>query len=173
MKIIEAMKKIKDMQRKADDIKEKVGKYCADLDCETPMYPDQKREIAGWCQSYSDIMKEILHLRVSIQKTNILTEVTIKLEDKFVTKTIAEWIHRRRDLAGNEEKLWRALTDKGLKETSVYQLTPGAPQGVVKRRLYFDPSERDKMVERYRSEPSTIDSTLEIVNATTDLVELK
>jgi len=164
------MKKVKDLQRKADDLKEKVAKHCADLDCETPTYPDQRREVSGWIQSVEDIYKEIEHLRVSIQKTNIETDVTIELGGKFVTKKIAQWIHRRRDLAKAQEGIWRALTDKGLKETSVVQLTPNSPQSFVKKRLYFDPSERDKKIELYRSEPSIIDSTLEIINATTELI---
>jgi hypothetical protein len=164
------MKKVKDLQRKADDLKEKVAKHCADLDCETPTYPDQRREVSGWIQSVEDIYKEIEHLRVSIQKTNIETDVTIELGGKFVTKKIAQWIHRRRDLAKAQEGIWRALTDKGLKETSVVQLTPNSPQSFVKKRLYFDPSERDKKIEFYRSEPSIIDSTLEIINATTELI---
>ena len=164
------MKKVKDLQRKADDLKEKVAKHCADLDCETPTYPDQRREVSGWIQSVEDIYKEIEHLRVSIQKTNIETDVTIELGGKFVTKKIAQWIHRRRDLAKAQEGIWRALTDKGLKETSVVQLTPNSPQTFVKKRLYFDPSERDKKIELYRSEPSIIDSTLEIINATTELI---
>ena len=37
----------------------------------------------------------------------------------------------------------------------------------VKIVRYFDPVERDRMIALYRSEPSLIDGTLEIVNATT------
>jgi len=50
MKIIEALKKIKDLQRKADDIKDKIGTYCADLDCENPVYVDQKLQISTCCR---------------------------------------------------------------------------------------------------------------------------
>jgi len=173
MKIIEAMKKVKDLQRKKSDLQEKIAKHCADLDCETPMYPDQKREIQGWVQSAEDIIKEIEHLRVSIQKTNIETDVTIELGGKFVTKKIAQWIHRRRDLAIDQSNLWKCMTDRGLKETSVVQLTAASPQSFVKRRLYFDPSERDKKIELYRGEPSIIDSTLETINAVTELIEIR
>lgn len=169
MKIIEALKKVKDLQKKAEDIKSKIGAHCADLDCETAIYPDQRRQVAEWVQSYSDIVKEILHLRFSIQKTNVLTPVTIELANVHVTKTIAEWIHRRKDLAKMEESLWRTLTDRNLRDSS-YQLTTSSPQTIVKRRLYFDPVERDKKVETFRSEPSKIDSVLETINATTDLV---
>jgi len=100
-----------------------------------------------------------------------MTEVNIHLDGKYVTKTIAEWVHRRRDLAKNEESAWRKLTDKGHKEQYTTQLTPNSPQNVIKRRLYFDPIERDKKIELYRSEPSLIDATLEITNAVTDLLD--
>lgn len=171
MKLIEAMKSIKDLQRKAEDIRGKLSQYCADLDCETPTYPDQKRQIAEWEQSHSDIMKEILSLRYRVQKTNVLTVVEIKLGDKYVKKSIAEWINRRKDLAGFEEKAWAALTHRGLKETATFKLTDNTPEGLVKRRLYFDPKERDEKVELYRSEPAKIDATLEVINAVTDLID--
>jgi len=69
MKIIEGMKKIKDLTKKAEDIRAKIGLFCADLDYETPMYPDQRKEVDGWLQSHSDMLKEILSLRLSIAKT--------------------------------------------------------------------------------------------------------
>ena len=171
MKIIEALKKIKDLKRKADDLKEKIGKYCADLDCDTPTYPDQRREVEKWLQSHSDIIKEICHLRTAISRTNLMTDVAIELGGKYVTKCIAEWIHRRKDLAKEEEQAWRKLNDKGLGEEYRRRFTEKSPEVVIKRRLYFDASQRDNMVELYRSEPSIIDATLEITNAVTDLIE--
>ncbi len=170
MKIIEALKKLKDLARKADDLKDKVQKHCADLDCESPIYPDQKRQVSEWTQAHSDIVKEILTLRYAIQKTNIMTNVSIELDGKHVTKTIAEWIHRRKDLAKMEESLWQSLSDRGLRDSS-YQVTKESPLTQIKRRLYFDPLERDRKREIFRSEPSKIDSTLEIINATTELLE--
>lgn len=168
MKLIEAMKKIKELQIKADDLRVKVKNHAADLDFQTPVYPDQKKQIHEWIQAHSDVLKEILNLRARIQLTNLKTEVDIQLGDKTVRKTIAEWIHRRRDLAGLELQMWTSLTDRGLQEG---QLPPGPGQAPipVKIRRYFDPAERDKNVEMYRSEPSVIDRTLEVVNAITDL----
>jgi len=169
MKLIEAMKKIKELRIKAEDIKSKVGTYCADQSHETPVYPDQKAKIKEWTQSYSDILKEILSLRVAIQRTNLATEVTIELGGKQVTKTIAEWIHRRRDLADLEKAVWNVIGDRGLREGTVQTSTGEKTE--VKIRRYYDPEERDNKTELFRSEPSVVDSTLEVVNAVTDLVE--
>jgi hypothetical protein len=170
VKIIEGMKKIKELQIKSEDLRRKIGTYCVDLAHETPMYgADQKNKIREWIQGHCDITKEILRLRVAIQKTNIVTNVTIELGGKQVTKTVAEWIHRRRDLSDLDLKCWAMLTDRNLREGTV-TISTGEKQE-VKIRRYYDPAERDTAVELYRSEPSRIDSTLEITNAVTDLIE--
>ena len=170
MKLIEAMKKIKDLQRKAEDLRGKVGQNCAHLSVETPVYGDKQRDqVREWLQAHGDILKEILKLRKNIQRTNIMTDVTIELSDRMVTKTIAEWIHRRRDLAKLDEMMWSMLTDRNLKE-GVASDSQGQKIEVKIVRNY-DPAERDRMKELYRSEPSRIDATLEVVNAVTDLME--
>ena len=171
MKLIQAMKKLKDLNAKAEDLREKVSIFCADVTIENPTYPDQRRQISEWMQGHSDILKEILHLRVAIQRTNIATDVTIEIGGKHVTKTIAEWIHRRRDLAKLELAMWQQLTDRNLKEQNI-QTAPGAAVTEVRIRRYYDPADRDGKLELYRSEPSVIDGTLEVVNATTDLQEV-
>ncbi len=170
MKLIEAMKKIKDLQVKADDLRDKVGKNHALLNYETPAYgKDQRERVSGWIQAHSDILDEILHLRVAIQRTNLRTNVKIELGGKTVEKLIASWIHRRRDLANEEGKMWAKLTDKGLKE-GAGQDSSGQKIDVKIIRFY-DPDVRDEAKELYRSEPMKIDSTLEVTNAITDLVE--
>lgn len=169
MKLIEAMKKLKDLNIKAEDLRKKVAMNCADLSIETPLYgADQKATVDGWMQSHSDILQEILKLRVAIQRTNIATTVTIEVGGKQVSKTIAEWIHRRRDLAKLDMDMWAKLGDRGLKEQNI-QTSPGGPVTEVRVRRYYDPKERDAKLELYRSEPSIIDATLEVVNATTEL----
>lgn len=170
MKIIEAMKQIKDLQRKAEDLRKKVAVHCAGLNFKTPTYGQEQRStVDGWVQAHRDIVQEILRLRVAIQRTNIQTPVTIKLGDNSVTKSIAEWVHRRRDLAALDATMYQQLGDRGLKE-QVGRDTQGNPIEIRIVR-YFDPKRRDELMEQFRSEPSTIDATLEVVNAVTDLVE--
>lgn len=168
MKLIEAMKKLKDLQVKAADLQAKVGQHCANLDIETPLYADPKGQVAEWIQAHGDILKEVLRLRVAIQRTNINTPVTIELGGQQVTKCISEWIHRRRDLANTEMQMWGKLNDRGLKEGAINSTT-GAEPRLVKIVRHFDPKERDAKLDLYRSEPSKIDGTLEVVNAVTEL----
>lgn len=169
MKIIEAMKKNKDLARKAEDLRSKVSAYCADLDVESPTYQDQAGEIRGWIQAHTDIVQEICRLRVAIARTNLATQVKIDLPGTgVVEKSIAEWIHRRRDLSQLDLSMWNNLSDRGLKG-GMFKKSSGDPvEGKVRR--CFDPKQRDEMRARYMSEPTIIDGALEVVNAVTDLV---
>jgi hypothetical protein len=169
MKIIEALKKTKDLNRKCLDLLEKIKLYCADMDIETPTYPDQSRQMSEWLQSYKDIVREIGRLNYCIQKTNVMTKVTVVIDNNEITKSITEWIGRRKDLAKLERMSWAALSNRNLRDNKFQQ-----SQGTIvdcKVRLYFDPKQKDKMMDILASEPSLIDSKLEIVNAITDLIE--
>lgn len=176
LKLIQAMKQKDDLLRKADDLKQKIAKYCVDLDFETPTYgtPDQQREqVKQWLQGHHDIIKEVERLRLAISKTNLATNVTIEIGGKQVTKPITAWIMRRGvkgdGLSAQEQKAYGALTDKNLKDGTA-KVTVGDTIAVKVRR-YYDPAERDAKLELYRSEPAVIDGTLEVTNAVTDLIE--
>lgn len=170
MKLIQAMKQIKDLQRKAEDLRGKIGVHCAHLSYETPTYGDkQAQQVAEWLQAHADILKEILRLRVAVQKTNLVTQVTIELGGVQVVKTLAEWIHRRRDLAKLDMDAWSKLTDRGLREGIGKNSLGELLEAKIVRN--FDPAGRDRKLELYRSEPSIVDATLEVVNAVTDLAE--
>lgn len=169
MKIIEALKQIKDLKRKAEDIRSKVKDNCALSTLDTPKYPDQKRQVSEWMQAHSDILKEISRLKIALQKTNLATKVAIELGGKQIEKTIAEWVLRRRELAKEDLAMWGILSDRGIKE-GVGQ-APGGQPLEIKIVRFYEPSERDVKKELYASEPSIIDGRLEVVNAITDLVE--
>lgn len=170
MKLIEALKNIDALHKKADDISDKIHRYCANYTHESAPYGETQREqIDQWTQAHGDICNAIAKLYVCIQRTNTQTPVTITLGDKQVTKSIAEWIIRRRFLSEKQLNMWRRIGDRNLQEG--YITTSSGEKKDVKIRRYYDPRVRDEMVEMYRSEPSTIDSTLEMVNAVTDLIE--
>jgi hypothetical protein len=175
MKIVEALKKIPDLQRKAEDIRRNLAKFCADLDNEKPEYetPEkQKAQITTWLQSHSDILKEIEILRTRIQKTNLETDVDIEVsEGKTVTKSIARWIHRRKDLSKLEAESWQCLTSRNL-QAKGYQKPGDETVLIANVRKYYDQQLRDRKLADLLSEKSLIDGKLEVVNAVTDLLEL-
>jgi hypothetical protein len=179
MMIIEGMKKIKDLQQKAADLREKVKAHGADLDIQEPVYENQKDKVEGWIQAHTDLMKEIVDLRVRIMRTNIATYVTVRLGDKDVIKSIAEWVVRRGNkrepgLWQHDYQLWAGLTEqaiaqRGLKDGQL-TLVPGTQPVAVKLRRYFDVNVRDAALDLYRSEANVIDAALEVANATTELL---
>jgi hypothetical protein len=168
VKIIEGMKKLKDLAIKAEDLRKKVAQHCANYNFESTEYPDPKAQIASWIQAHHDILKEILRIRVAIQQTNLATPVSIELGGKHVKLSIAAWIHRRRDLAKLEMSMWEKLGDKGLKDMKGSNSLGTQVDVTVVR--HFDPKERDAHMDMFRSEASVIDATLETVNAVTDLI---
>lgn len=169
MKIIEALKKIKVLLEKADDIKRKIRDHCAISNIESQVYDDQRQKVRDWLQSHSDILKEVLRLRIAIQRTNLETQVDVDLNGVTVTKSIAEWIHRRRDLAGNELSVWSQLTDRNIREGKAKG--PTGDDIDVKVIRFYDPEKRDQKRDLFMSEPKLVDARLEVANAVTDLIE--
>jgi len=170
MKLIEALKEQKALAKKNDDLKKLVRDNSAYLSNETPPYGDNTaKKIEGWIQSYSDNLKRILYLRTAVARTNLATQVTIAIGGKEVTQSIAEWIHRRRDLAIEEYGIWAVLTDRGLKERT--EMTSTGQKNEIKIVRNYDPETRDDKMSLFKSEPLLIDAQLEIINAITDVIE--
>ena len=169
MKIIEAMKKVKQNKEKIIDLQNKIGQVCANHAHETPMYGTETgSKIKEWLQSCQDLAQENIKLLVAIARTNLATSVAVELGGKQVTKTIAEWVWRRREYSKLDLLTFSKLTDRGLKEGQG-QTSTGVPFDIRLVR-HYDPSQRDAAMAMYQSEPHQIDAALEVVNAVTDLV---
>jgi hypothetical protein len=61
------------------------------------------------------------------------------------------------------------MTDRGLREGKVDTSTGVAIE--VRMVRNYDPNRRDKKLSEYQDEPKLINSTLEVINATTDIIE--
>lgn len=169
MKIIEAMKKVKQNKEKIADLQNKIGSVCANLSFETPVYGSETgTRIKEWLQSCQDLAQENVKLLCAIARTNLATSVSIELGGKQVTKTIAEWVWRRREYAKLDLQTFAKLTDRGLKEGQANTST-GVPVAITLVR-HYDPQARDTAMAMYQAEPHMIDAALEVVNATTELV---
>ena len=171
MKIIEAMKRVKGNKEKIVDLQTKIGQVSANLSIETPVYGQETSgKIKEWAQACDDLTQENVRLLTAVARTNLATPVTIKLGDKSVAKSIAEWVWRRREYAALDYKTWASMGDKGLKEGHFPSSTGVVTE--VKIVRHYDPERRDKMITMYKSEPREIDSALEVINAVTDLIEV-
>lgn len=171
MKIIEAIKKVEANKEKIADLQSKIGSVSANLSYETPLYENTPQKIAEWAQACDDLTQENIRLLTAIARTNLATTATVTLGDKPVTKTLAEWIWRRREYAAIDLKTWGTMTDRGLKEGMAQSSVAGAEPTKIAIVRHYDIERRDKKIAEYKSEPHEIDATLEVVNAVTDLVE--
>ena len=168
MKIIEAMKRVKANKEKIADLHNKIAGASANLSFETPLYgTETANRLNEWTQACDDLTQENIRLLTGIARTNLVTPVTITLGEKSVTKSIAEWVWRRREYAALDLATWSKMTDRNLKE-GTGQTSVGTPME-IKIMRHYDPVRRDKMIAMYKSEPHEIDSALEVVNAVTDL----
>lgn len=169
MKIIQAMRKIKQLEDKASLYRERIAVYSQDLDIETPVYGEGQRDkVSSWLQGHEDLMREIESLKASIQRTNSSTPITIRIRDVEVTKTITEWIVRRAVTSKLNRQAWSSLGAKKLVDGSM-QTSSGEHRNVSVRR-YYDPEERDRKVSLFTQEPTLIDGELEVANAITDII---
>lgn len=179
MKLIEGLKIQRDVMRKIDDLKKKIQTHASYSSIERPVYQvengdpsdqsAQTAQIKKWTQSCADMVKLLADIRLRIQYTNLITPVTIEVGGKNVTKSIADWIHWRRDFSSVMYSVASSLTDKSIRE-GVITTSQGERQEVHIVRCY-SPAQRDADMEEYRNMRYKIDSTLEIVNATTDMVD--
>jgi hypothetical protein len=169
VKIIEAMRRVKANKEKIADLQKRISKVSAHLDFETPEYgADTPARITEWAQSCHDTIQENIRLLTAIARTNLGTSTAITLGGTTVTKTLAEWIWRRREYAALDLITWQGMNDRGLKEGVM-----NFPSGQMQVRLIrnYDVTIRDNKIAEYKNEAHEIDSTLEVVNAVTDLIE--
>lgn len=169
MKVIEALKQIKYLAKKSEDLQGKIQLNCADMEFNTPLFPDMRSKMREWLQAHTDVVREICSLKYRIQKTNVLTKLTIQLDGNDVTHTIYEWIQRRKDYCKMELAAWNKLTDRGCVDSRIQQ--PNGTVAEAKMRRYYDPEEKEKKTKALSQEPFLIDAALEMINCTTDLLD--
>lgn len=170
MKIIEAMKRVKRNEEKIAELQALIANNSAKLSTEPSAYDNPGKKVKEWLQSCTDLTQECVKLLIDIQRTNLATSVTIEIGGKSVTKSIAEWVWRRRKYAELDRATWMKLTDRNLRG-GVVQPTPNSTPISVNVERFFDAEERDTRVSMYREEPGLIDAALEVVNATTEIIE--
>ena len=170
MKIIEALKKVKANRQKMADLTALIRNNSANMESEkgkTP-YSDPKAKVKEWLQSVESLQSDNAKLLANIQYTNLHTEVSIEMPSgTVVTKTVAEWIVRRREGVDSVSAAYESLRTN-LKQNAVRDQEGNITVDHV--ILNFSAEQRDKKLMDLSQEKSLIDSKLEIVNATTDLI---
>jgi hypothetical protein len=123
-------------------------------------------------QSIEDKLQAYAALSLRVKYTNLMTQVTMYLDDgaKKLTLPLEEWIVMRREIAPIKQGVYSSVCDRTLKDKEVR--TSNGNTETVQVRRYYDPVVRDTMLMRAKALPHLIDSNLEVVNATTPLLQL-
>lgn len=173
--IIQALKKMKSLKEEVEQTRQLLAAHCADYANESPVYETvekQKAQVSAWLQSIEDKLQAYTALALRVKYTNLMTQVTIYLEDgaRKLTLPLEEWIIMRREIAPIKQTVFSSVGDRSLKDKEV-RTSAGGTETVQVRR-YYDPVCRDTALMRAKSLPALIDSHLEVVNATTPLLQL-
>lgn len=170
MKIIEALKELKLIEKRIQGNQEQITKYASYISIDTPPLETeskQRAEVDSLIQANYDLILRYLELKQKIELTNLKVKVTLGGKDW----TISQLISLRRGMGKFYISTLQALSpivaNKKFQELRQVEIT-NPPKAV----LLWDEAKKNEQLKYWQQEVlDRIDPTLEIVNATTDLVE--
>lgn len=178
MKLIEAMKELKLIQKRIDRNKEQIRQHAAYHTVAGPAFgngdvekgdAEQRETVRKLLQSSFDLVQRSLDLKAAIDRTNLDT----LLEHKGKTHSIHALIILRRQLGQQIVQVIASQTP----EPAINQLNNVLRQGIDATnppRLIqcFDEAKRNEDMKFWQEFVEEIDARLEVVNATTDVIGL-
>lgn len=174
MKLIEALKNLKTIEKRIVANNEKISEYAAYISVETPPFETQEKQtaqVASMVQANLDLVTEYHKLKRAIEFTNLNTEVTIGTR----TCSISELNTIRGTKNRNGTGFMTGSTYQALNPTRAITrmqqnfrggVNPVEPPKVI---VCFKEEDRIKAVNAWNDFVSQIDGRLEVVNATTEL----
>lgn len=170
MKIIEALKELPLLDKRIEKKISQIAEYAAFVDNgheELPFKTEaaQKGEVDSLVQSCHDLVARSAQIRRQLAVTNTSVEVEIGGEKR----TIAEWIYYREAGMGARSRAVQSLSDARAK--NAIQRTQFDPEAGLKIVKFYDEKARNGEIERLTDIAGQIDARLEMINATTDLIE--
>lgn len=177
MKIIQALKSLKTIEKRIEKNCQAISQYCAYISGEILPYENedrQRQEVQYLVQANIDLEKEYLKLKCSVEHTNLITKVKIGIFEY----SISELIVLKRGIGKIKGATFRSNTYKSLSLLLTNQrFNQIASRGV-------DATNPPRVIplfqEKYKNEQLTawenfldqIDGTLEVINAETELTSL-
>lgn len=164
MKLVEAMKELKLIEKKIDKNINSIQKYSSQPSNERPYFTsieEQKKEIKSLIQANKDLMDNYLDLKQKIEKTNLT--ITVEMDGRKYT--ISELLVLKRRLAKLMIASYEAMNDKEAKH-SIMRLSDSQ----IKVERFYDEKEKNQGLAMWQDFYDNIDSRLEVINATTELV---
>ena len=169
MTIVAAMKELKVIKKRMVKNSEMITKYSSQPDSEKPLLGDanqQKAEVKSLIQANEDLSKRFTEIHTSLTYTNIM----VKVDMDGKSYTIHELILMRRELFTLLKNTFNAMNDNNYNH-AIRAHGFGNDSKVHIERFYEEKWKTTKLralEDLYHS----IDSRLETINATTDLVDV-
>lgn len=168
MKIIEGMKKLRLLEKKIEQNCERIRTYASA--CSTDKLPydtedRQRKEVQSLIQSSKDMMEEYLRLKAAIDHTNLTVTVSLQGEER----TIHEWLWIKRKLGNMMHRTYSSLTED-IGRSRVHDAPTIGDERPQVIRLY-DEEDKVKALDKWQSIVHEIDPRLEVINATTEIME--
>ena len=168
MKLIEAMKRLRVIEKRMESNRVSITEYASKLSTEMPRFQTreaQANEVKSLVQSSNDLCSEYLRLKRAIERTNLETYVELQGE----RYTIADLLVVKRKMAALMVATYRALNDSAAQTR--LRSAPKFDGETPKVEVLYDEKQKLENVRKWQDLADIIDSRLEVINATTDLVE--
>jgi len=162
MTIIQALKKLKLLDKKMQSNVNDIRKYSSILDTEMPAFwtkDQQEAHVRSLIQSNLDLSKEYAATKQAIEKANL--ENTIKAWG--LELTISEAIIMKRHLIGVLESTYQALSTNAAASKPKTNKADWTQSQVIQ---LYDETHRNASLSFYSTLESEIDGELEVANAT-------
>ncbi|MGD2072884.1 MAG: hypothetical protein PVG65_05300 [Candidatus Thorarchaeota archaeon] len=172
--LIEAMKKLRIIEKKINTNTNSINRYASMVSTEKPSFDNegkQQREINALIQSNEDLMEEYLILKKRIEYTNLFT--TVEMHGRKYS--ISELLVIRRKLANLMVSTYNALNDReGQSRLQMYQRTSATASDSERPRVVklYKEEMKNEGLKKWQDLYDNIDSRLEVINATTPLMNL-
>lgn len=167
MKLIEAMKQLKVIEKRMAKNVQQITKYASIPSNEKSPFgteDQQKKEVRSLLQSNNDLTKEYLRLKNCIDRTNLNT--TIQIDG--ISYTLVDLLTLKRKLANGMINTYEALNDS----YSISKIRGIYNQDKSVTTVYlYDEEDKNNNIRKWQDLADNIESRLEVINATTDLVE--
>ena len=169
MKIIEAMKRLKVIEKRMTDNNTAITAYASILSTERPAFDseqEQRKQVQSLIQANEDLLKEYLSLKTKIERTNLA--VVVEMDGKKYT--LSELLILKRKLAKTAMGTYEALNDRTA--TAKLRSASVGPDGKAPQVLrLYDERVKNAALDKWQDLYNNCDSRLEVINCTTDLVE--
>jgi len=172
--LIEGMKKLKIYEKHIARNTDRIQQYASAPSNEKPTFGDekeQKKQVNELIQANQDLVTEYLHLKKRVDMTNLVTKVSIGKRQL----TLGDLLILRRGLGKAMEKTFNALNTKYAESRLQSMRGYAAPQAGEKSPhpvRFYDETEKFESLQDWQGLLDEIETRLEVINATTDLVTL-